>query len=159
MRRGNVQDTRRVLMIAVLSVATLVPAVHAQTPVEPRGEAYFESLARRVERLDPALAQGVRSMSGWLELPEALAAAQIVAVAAPPKGTAHSFEMWHGISPFATPSALYALWIAGAAAVTTRHATNVAIRWRIGEVSRSGELPDASRCDPAPSIAQSKTAH
>jgi len=78
--------------------------------VSPRDDAYFTRLARRVGRLDPALAAGVLRVPSWLSKAPDVAAAEIAAVAQPPKGTEHAFELWEGISPFATPSVLYAFY-------------------------------------------------
>jgi|SRR5262245_44231697 len=76
----------------------------------PRDEPYFAHLARRVESLDPVLAAGVRRVPSWLAGRPRVAAAEIASFAEPPEGTPHAFERWHGISPFATPSALYAFY-------------------------------------------------
>jgi ADP-ribosylglycohydrolase len=76
----------------------------------PRDDGYFARLAHRVERLDPVLATGVLRSPAWLSVPPAVAAAEIAGFAAPPIGAAHAFERWHGISPFATPSVLYAFY-------------------------------------------------
>jgi len=76
----------------------------------PRDRGYFTRLARRVEPLDPSLAAGVLRIPSWLSASPDVAAREIAAVAAPPEGTDHAFELWHGISPFATPSVLYAFY-------------------------------------------------
>jgi ADP-ribosylglycohydrolase len=76
----------------------------------PRDRGYFTRLARRVEPLDPTLAAGVLRIPSWLSSPPDVAAREIAAFAAPPEGTAHAFERWDGISPFATPSVLYAFY-------------------------------------------------
>jgi hypothetical protein len=75
-----------------------------------RDDAYFAGLAHRVEPLDPVLASGVLRILAWLSAPPAVAATEVAGFAAPPTGTAYAFEEWHGISPFATPSVLYAFY-------------------------------------------------
>lgn len=72
--------------------------------------AWCDELAEAVQAQDPVLAGGVRMMPQWLGGSPAEACAAIVAWSTPPLGAAHKFEEWHGISPFATPSALYALF-------------------------------------------------
>jgi ADP-ribosylglycohydrolase len=70
------------------------------------GLAWF---ADRVKDLDPVLAKHlVKDMPRWLKMEnpdDAIARAGYT-----PKGAAHKFEQWRGISPFATPSVLYALY-------------------------------------------------
>lgn len=72
--------------------------------------AWCDELACSVEPQDPLLAGGVRMMPDWIGRGPAEACGEIVAWSRPPLGAAHNFEQWHGISPFATPSALYALF-------------------------------------------------
>jgi ADP-ribosylglycohydrolase/alpha-beta hydrolase superfamily lysophospholipase len=67
-------------------------------------------MAERVRRLDPVLADGVRHLPAWLGASEEQAASAIATFATPPSGAGHAFERWPGISPFATPSALYAVY-------------------------------------------------
>jgi ADP-ribosylglycohydrolase len=83
--------------------------VHA--PEDGCGSALWcERFARRVDSADPALAAGIRRMPFWLNSDVQQAADEITRISEPPKGAAHAFERWHGISPFATPSALYAMF-------------------------------------------------
>ena len=77
---------------------------------EVGGVPWCATLAARVEALDPLLAEGLRTLPDALTGPEGAAAAAITAVAAAPRNQAHRFEEWQGISPFATPSALYAVY-------------------------------------------------
>src|SRR5262249_38285382 len=63
--------------------------------------AWCEALAARVRSLDPALADGVCRLPAWLAGSEEDAAAQIAKTGA----VSSDFQEWHGISPFATPSA------------------------------------------------------
>jgi hypothetical protein len=74
------------------------------------GEAWCEVLARRVDGIDPDLGAGLRALPGWLAADPAVAAEQIASAGNAPRGAAHQFERWHGISPFATRSALYAVY-------------------------------------------------
>lgn len=71
---------------------------------------WLDDLARVVVTQDSRLAEGVRAMPGWLGQDPAAVGAEIAAWSAPPLDSAHGFERWHGISPFATPSVLYALF-------------------------------------------------
>jgi ADP-ribosylglycohydrolase len=67
-------------------------------------------LASRVQALDPTLAHCLAvEMPRWVERADD-PAAEIACAGDPPVGSAHQFERWHGISPFATPSVLYALY-------------------------------------------------
>lgn len=72
--------------------------------------AWLDALAGAVAAQDPLLAGGIRHLPVWLGADPAVVAGEITAWSAPPLGAAHSFERWHGISPFATPSVLYALF-------------------------------------------------
>lgn len=71
---------------------------------------WCEHLARAVESQDPDLAIGISKMPDWLESDLAHAVDEIAHCGKAPRGSAHQFERWRGISPFATPSALYALF-------------------------------------------------
>jgi ADP-ribosylglycohydrolase len=97
---------------AALLVADVVADALAQPgalhPVGSRD--WCEALAARVEGQDPGLAAGLRTLPRWLAGPPAEAAAEIARAGDVPLGAAHGFEKWHGISPFATPSALYAVY-------------------------------------------------
>jgi ADP-ribosylglycohydrolase len=99
---------------AAVLVADVVADACARMDEEALGEvggvSWCEMLASRVEAMDPALARGLRGLPDLLAGPEEHAAATITAVTAPPRNQAHRFEEWHGISPFATPSALYAVF-------------------------------------------------
>jgi ADP-ribosylglycohydrolase len=67
-------------------------------------------LASRVQALDPTLAHCLAvEMPRWLQQ-AGEPAAEIACAADPPLGSAHHFERWQGISPFAIPSVLYALY-------------------------------------------------
>jgi ADP-ribosylglycohydrolase len=72
--------------------------------------AFFERLARAVDAHDPLLADGIRKMPDWLAADPATVCGEIAGWSTPPTGSAHRFEEWRGISPFATPSVLYALF-------------------------------------------------
>jgi ADP-ribosylglycohydrolase len=72
--------------------------------------AWFDGLARAVDAQDSLLANGIRKMPEWLDADSATVADEITRWSKPPVGAAHRFEEWHGISPFATPSVLYALF-------------------------------------------------
>jgi ADP-ribosylglycohydrolase len=66
-------------------------------------------LASRVQDLDPLLAHHLTDdMPRWLEMDDP--DAEIAKAGNPPHGSGHHFSRWHGISPFATPSVLYALY-------------------------------------------------
>jgi ADP-ribosylglycohydrolase len=98
---------------AAVLVADVVADAMARTERELSdvgSAAWCGFLATRVEHLGPVLAAGVRALPGWLAGSEAQAGAAIASFAAPPLGAAHAFERWHGISPFATPSALFAVY-------------------------------------------------
>ena len=95
------------------AAAVLVADVVADAIVRgggTRDDAYFARLARWVEPLDPVLAAGVLRVPSWLAGTPRVAATEIASFAASPEGTGHVFERWHGIPPFATPSALYAFY-------------------------------------------------
>ena len=49
-------------------------------------------------------------MPEWLGADPVTVADEITRWSEPPLGSAHQFEKWRGISPFATPSVLYALF-------------------------------------------------
>jgi hypothetical protein len=72
--------------------------------------AWFDALAHAVDAQDPGLASGIRKMPEWLGGDPVTVGDEIARWSAPPLGAAHHFERWHGISPFATPSVLYALF-------------------------------------------------
>jgi ADP-ribosylglycohydrolase/alpha-beta hydrolase superfamily lysophospholipase len=94
---------------AAILVADVVADACARRDLAGVGGApWCEALAARVTPLDPALAAGVRRLPGWLAGPPPQAAAEIAAVGATPGGD--GFGAWPGISPFATPSALYAVY-------------------------------------------------
>ena len=66
-------------------------------------------LAARVSESDPLLARHLTDdMPRWLKMDDP--DAEIANAGEAPLGSAHQFERWHGISPFATPSVLYALY-------------------------------------------------
>jgi len=71
---------------------------------------WFDRLAKTVESYDALLASGVRKMPDWLNEDPATVCKEITAWSAPPTGALHPFSRWDGISPFATPSVLYALF-------------------------------------------------
>lgn len=71
---------------------------------------WLRPLAHAVGPHDPRLASGLRKMREWLAHDPVTAGDEIARWSEPPAGTAHQFERWHGISPFATPSVLYALF-------------------------------------------------
>jgi ADP-ribosylglycohydrolase len=88
---------------AAVLVADVVAVNVAQ---REEGLAWF---AARVTNLDPVLAKHlVKDMPRWLKMdnPDE----QIAKAGHAPKGSAHKFGSWRGISPFATPSVLYALY-------------------------------------------------
>lgn len=96
---------------AVLVADVVADALQQPDASLPVGSIHWcEVLARRVEGLDPALALGVRALPRWLVARPEVAAQEIARAGDVPLGAAHAFERWHGISPFATPSALYALF-------------------------------------------------
>ncbi|MBI4701431.1 MAG: ADP-ribosylglycohydrolase family protein [Deltaproteobacteria bacterium] len=95
---------------AAILVADVVAGAVSGAWDGPANAERFEQLAARVSALDPVLAQGVRHMPAWLAGKRERAAAEIARVASPPSGSPHRIEAWPGISPFATPSALYALY-------------------------------------------------
>lgn len=72
--------------------------------------AWCTLFAARVKPLDEVLAAGLTRLPGWLSGAHDVVAAEIAAFASPPGGAARAFEEWQGISPFATPSALYATY-------------------------------------------------
>jgi len=72
--------------------------------------AWFDALAHEVNPKDPKLASGIRKMPEWLSGDPATVGNEIARWSEPPLGSSHQFELWHGISPFATPSVLYALF-------------------------------------------------
>lgn len=76
----------------------------------PADQRWFDGLAEAVEAQDATLAAGVRRMPQWLEQDPAAVGEAITRQSTPPAVAAHAFERWHGISPFATPSVLYALF-------------------------------------------------
>lgn len=71
---------------------------------------WCEMLAHPIESIDPPLAAAMRTIPRWLTLDPTSAAAEIARVGEVPHSTAHNFEKWHGISPFATPSAIFAVY-------------------------------------------------
>jgi ADP-ribosylglycohydrolase len=89
--------------------------------------AWFEGLARAVEGQDPLLASGVREMPDWLGGDPTAVCDEITRWSAPPLGSAHQFERWHGISPFATPSVLYALFAYARAPADPEEVLRVAV--------------------------------
>jgi hypothetical protein len=64
---------------------------------------FFEGLARAVDAQDSLLADGVRKMPDWLDADPSTVGGEITSWSTPPIGSAHRFEEWRGISPFATP--------------------------------------------------------
>jgi ADP-ribosylglycohydrolase len=72
--------------------------------------AWFDGLARAVDPHDPGLASGIRKMPDWIGCDPVTVGDEIARWSESPLGAAHQFERWHGISPFATPSVLYALF-------------------------------------------------
>jgi ADP-ribosylglycohydrolase len=52
---------------------------------------------------------------------------EITRWSAPPVGSGHRFELWHGISPFATPSVLYALFAYARAPADPEEVLRVAV--------------------------------
>lgn len=90
-----------------------MPAIrHQAFPLAPRryAAAWFERLAQAVESRDPLLASGVRKMPDWLPLDPTTVCAEIRAWSKPPADSPYHFSRWSGISPFATPAVLYALY-------------------------------------------------
>lgn len=93
---------------AVLVALVVREAIrHGPTASSP---AWFDALARAVDAQDPLLADGVRKMPEWLRGDPATVCDEITGWTKPPVGAAHRFDEWRGISPFATPSVLYALF-------------------------------------------------
>ena len=93
---------------AVLVALVVADAIaHGPTACSPT---WFEDLARAVDAQDPLLASGIRKMPDWLGADPVTVADEITRWSQPPLGSAHQFERWEGISPFATPSVLYALF-------------------------------------------------
>jgi ADP-ribosylglycohydrolase len=72
--------------------------------------AWCDALARVVDPKDAKLASGMRKMPEWLRGDPAAVGHEIARWSKPPSEAAHRFEEWRGISPFATPSVLYALF-------------------------------------------------
>ncbi len=66
--------------------------------------------AHAVEPQDERLASGIRKMPEWLGDDPVTVGDEIARWSPPPLGAAQHFERWQGISPFATPSVLYALF-------------------------------------------------
>lgn len=89
--------------------------------------AWFERLARAVEPQDPLLASGVRTMPERLGGDPVSVCEEITRWSAPPAGSAHQFELWEGISPFATPSVLYALFAYARAPADPEEVLRVAV--------------------------------
>jgi ADP-ribosylglycohydrolase len=89
--------------------------------------AWFEGLARAVEGQDSLLASGVRKIPDWLGSDPVTVCGEITRWSAPPVGSAHQFEQWHGISPFATPSVLYALFAYARTPVDPEEVLRVAV--------------------------------
>jgi ADP-ribosylglycohydrolase/alpha-beta hydrolase superfamily lysophospholipase len=100
----------RAAAILVADVVADACARNAGALAEVGTPPWCARLAARVRAMDPVLASGLEALPGWLALPEEEVAARVTAHASPPRGAAHAFEAWHGISPFATPSALYAVF-------------------------------------------------
>ncbi|MGH3560476.1 MAG: ADP-ribosylglycohydrolase family protein [Mycobacterium sp.] len=93
---------------AVLIALVVRDAIrHGATACSP---AWFDALARTVDAQDSGLANGIRKMPEWLGGDPVMVGDEIARWSEPPLGAAHGFERWHGISPFATPSVLYALF-------------------------------------------------
>jgi ADP-ribosylglycohydrolase len=93
---------------AVLVALVVGDAIrHGPTACSP---AWFEALARAVDAQDPLLANGIRKMPEWLGADPLTVGDEITRWSQPPLGAEHQFERWRGISPFATPSVLYALF-------------------------------------------------
>lgn len=93
---------------AVLVALVVADAIrHGPTAGTPT---WFDGLARAVDAQDPVLSRGIRNMPEWLGGDPVTVGDDIAHWSEPPIGSAHQFERWHGISPFATPSVLYALF-------------------------------------------------
>jgi ADP-ribosylglycohydrolase len=93
---------------AVLVALVVSHAIrHGPTVCSP---AWFDALARAVDAQDARLASGIRKMREWVGADPVAVADEITRWSQPPLGAAHGFELWHGISPFATASVLYALF-------------------------------------------------
>ena len=91
---------------AILVADVVALALHNNWQGGRKGLAW---LASRVDAQDPLLARHLTvDMPGWLEADDP--GAEIAAAGEAPAGSGHKFERWHGISPFATPSVLYALY-------------------------------------------------
>jgi ADP-ribosylglycohydrolase len=95
---------------AAAVLVALVVSDAIRNGATPSSSSWFDGLARAVDEQDPLLASGIRQMPDWLDRDPAAVAEEISAWSKPPSGAAHNFEKWHGISPFATPSTLYALF-------------------------------------------------
>jgi ADP-ribosylglycohydrolase len=89
--------------------------------------AWFEGLARAVEAQDSLLANGVRKMPEWLGRDPVTVCDEVTRWSKPPVGSAHRFEDWRGISPFATPSVLYALFAYSRAPADPEEVLRVAV--------------------------------
>lgn len=92
---------------AILVADVVGDLLDGRDPYDPSWSAH---LAERVASMDQALSEGVRSMPALLSASEDDAATWIAKAGTAPAGSAHKFEQWHGISPFATPSVLFALY-------------------------------------------------
>jgi ADP-ribosylglycohydrolase len=88
---------------------------------------WFDALAHAVKAQDPRLASGIYKMPKWLGGDPITVGDEIARWSAPPPGAAHQFERWHGISPFATPSVLYALFAYARAPADPEEVLRVAV--------------------------------
>ena len=110
---------------AVLVALVVGDAIrHGPTACLP---AWFEALARAVDAQDPLLANGIRKMPEWLRADPLTVGDEITRWSQPPLGAEHHFERWHGISPFATPSVLYALFAYARAPADPEEVLHVAV--------------------------------
>ena len=116
---------RRARAAAIL-VALVVRHAIRQGPTAC-SPAWFDALAHAVDPKDPKLASGIRKMPEWLSGDPVTVGNEIARWSEAPFGSAHQFELWAGISPFATPSVLYALFAYARAPADPEEVLRVAV--------------------------------
>jgi ADP-ribosylglycohydrolase len=111
---------------AAILVALVVADAIRSGPTTATGD-WFERLALAVAPHDALLANAVRKMPDWLAAAPTVVSKEITEWSTPPAGAAHKFEKWRGISPFATPSTLYALFAYARASSDPEEVLRVAV--------------------------------